>query len=69
VAGGTSEEAAGVRRVTATDPALEDVLRVAGFEVTEAGRRRWRAQLAAPIPAAALAEARRLRDRARGHAA
>jgi hypothetical protein len=69
VPGGTSEEAAGVRRVTATDPHLDDVLRAAGFDVTEAGRRRWRVQLAAPVPAAALAEARHLRDRARGHAA
>jgi hypothetical protein len=69
VAGGASEEAAGVGPATATDPALDDVLRAAGFEVTEAGRRRWRVQLAAPVPAVALAEARRLRDRARGHAA
>ncbi len=69
MAGGVPEEAAGVRRARATDPALDDVLRDAGFEVTEAGRRRWRVQLAAPVPAAALTEARRLRDRARGHAA
>jgi hypothetical protein len=69
VAGGASEEAAGVRRETATDPTLDDVLMAAGFEVTEAGRRRWRVQLAGPVPAAALAEARQMRDRARGHAA
>ncbi|TMM38310.1 MAG: hypothetical protein E6F99_09785 [Actinobacteria bacterium] len=50
---------------TATDPALDDVLRAAGFEVTEAGRQRWRRQLDAPIPAAALAQARRMLDRGR----
>lgn len=48
---------------------LDDVLRAAGFEITEAGRRRWRTQLALPIPATALVEAQRLLDRARGRAA
>lgn len=67
--GGTSADAARVRRGAATDPALEGVLRTAGFEVTEAGRQRWRRQLAQPIPPAALDEARRLLDRARGRAA
>ena len=52
-----------------TDPALDDVLRAAGFDVTEAGRRRWRAELARPIPQAALDDAKRLLDRARGRAA
>jgi len=52
-----------------TDPALDGVLRAAGFEVTEAGRQRWRAQLSQPIPQAALDDAKRLLDRARGRAA
>ena len=52
-----------------TDPALDDVLRAAGFEVTEAGRRRWRAELSQPIPQATLDDAQRLLDRARGRAA
>lgn len=54
------------RRELATDPNLDDVLRAAGFEVTEAGRQRWRRQIALPIPAAALEEARQLLERARG---
>jgi hypothetical protein len=54
---------------TATDPTVDDVLREAGFEITEAGKSRWRRRLATPIPAEALAEGRRMRDRARGHAA
>jgi len=69
VASGGSEEAARMRPAAATDPALDDVLRAAGFAVTEAGRQRWRRQLAQPIPQAALDEARRLLDRARGRAA
>jgi hypothetical protein len=52
-----------------TDPALDEVLRAAGFEVTEAGRRRWRAELSRPIPQATLDDAKRLLDRARGRAA
>jgi hypothetical protein len=52
-----------------TDPALDEVLRAAGFEVTEAGRRRWRAELSQPIPQATLDDAKRLLDRARGRAA
>jgi hypothetical protein len=52
-----------------TDPALDEVLRAAGFEVTEAGRSRWRAELSQPIPQAALDDAKRLLDRARGRAA
>jgi hypothetical protein len=63
---GAGDGAAGGR---VTDPALDDVLRAAGFEVTEAGRRRWRAELARPIPRAALDDAQRLLDRAQGHAA
>jgi hypothetical protein len=64
--GGAPRGAAGGR---VTDPALDGVLRAAGFEVTEAGRRRWRAQLSGPIPQAALDDAKRLLDRARGRAA
>jgi hypothetical protein len=63
---GARSAAAGER---ATDPALDDVLRAAGFEVTEAGRRRWRAELSRAIPQATLDDARRLLDRARGRAA
>ncbi|MET8353543.1 MULTISPECIES: hypothetical protein [unclassified Micromonospora] len=39
---------------------LDEVLRRAGIEVTEAGKARWRERLAAPIPADALAEGRRM---------
>jgi hypothetical protein len=67
--GGGSRDAAGARRESVTDPALEEVLRAAGFEVTEAGRQRWRIQLARPVPDAALDDAKRLLDRARGRAA
>jgi hypothetical protein len=54
---------------TVTDPALDEVLRAAGFEITEAGRQRWRAELSRPIPEAALDDAKRLLDRTRGRAA
>jgi hypothetical protein len=54
---------------TVTDPALAEVLRAAGFEVTEAGRQRWRAELSRPIPQAVLDDAKRLLDRAWGRAA
>jgi hypothetical protein len=64
--GGARSGAAGER---VTDPALDEVLRAAGFEVTEAGRRRWRAELSRPIPQAALDDAKRLLARARGRAA
>jgi hypothetical protein len=64
--GGTPSGAAGE---TVTDPALDEVLRAAGFEVTEAGRRRWREELSRPIPQAALDDAKRLLDRAWGRAA
>jgi hypothetical protein len=66
--GGSSADAAGARPEP-TDPTMDDVLRAAGFEVTEAGRQRWRRHLALPIPQAALDEAQRLLDRARGRAA
>jgi hypothetical protein len=66
---GASEEGPGARRETLTDPTLDEVLRAAGFDVTEAGRQRWRRKLALPIPQAALIEAQRLLDRARGRAA
>jgi hypothetical protein len=64
--GGTHGDAAGE---TVTDPALDEVLRAAGFEVTDAGRRRWRAELSQAIPQTALDDAQRLLDRARGRAA
>jgi len=64
--GGADRDAAGV---TVTDPALEEVLRGAGFEVTEAGRQRWRAELSRPITQATLDDAKRLLDRAWGRAA
>ncbi|HET6530597.1 MAG TPA: hypothetical protein VFH03_08280 [Actinoplanes sp.] len=64
--GGARSGAAGER---VTDPALDEVLRAAGFQITEAGRRRWRAELAHPIPQAALDDGKRLLDRARGRAA
>lgn len=67
--GGASGDAARARRKGVTDPTLDDVLRAAGFDVTEAGRERWRRQLALPIPQAALDDARRRLDRARGRAA
>jgi post-segregation antitoxin (ccd killing protein) len=38
----------------------DEVLRAAGFTVTEAGKRRWRERLREPIPAEALAEGRRM---------
>jgi hypothetical protein len=38
----------------------DEVLRAAGFDITEAGKRRWRDQLREPIPADALTQARRL---------
>jgi hypothetical protein len=66
---GSSGDAQGRPRETVTDPALDEVLRAAGFEVTDAGRQHWRRKLALPIPPAALVEAQRLLDRARGRAA
>ena len=54
---------------TVTDPALDEVLRAAGFEISHAGRQRWRAELDRPIPQAALDDAKRLLDRAWGRAA
>jgi hypothetical protein len=54
---------------TVTDPGLDEVLRAAGFDVTEAGRQRWRAELSRPIPEAVLDDAKRLLDRAWGRAA
>jgi hypothetical protein len=64
--GSAQHDAAGE---TVTDPALDEVLRGAGFEITEAGRRRWRAELSRPIPQATLDDAKRLLARARGRAA
>jgi len=52
-----------------TDPALDEVLRAAGFHVTPAGRQRWRAELAQPIPQAALDDAKRLLEQAWGRVA
>ena len=57
------------RGETVTDPALDEVLRSAGFQVTPAGRQRWRAELAQPIPKAALDDAKRLLERAWGRVA
>ena len=54
---------------TVTDPALDEVLRAAGFEVTAAGRQRWRVELSRPIPQAVLDDAKRRLDRALGRAA
>jgi hypothetical protein len=54
---------------TVTEPVLDEVLRAAGFDVTEAGRRRWRAELSRPIPQAVRDDAKRLLDRAWGRAA
>jgi hypothetical protein len=54
---------------TVTDPALDEVLRAAGFEVTDAGRQRWRTELSRPIPQAVLDDGKRLLDRTRGRAA
>ena len=59
----------GAEGETVTDPALDDVLRAAGFEITEAGRQRWRVELARPIPQTALDDAKRLLKRSRGRAA
>lgn len=39
---------------------LDEALRRAGIEVTEAGKARWRERLAEPIPDEALAEGRRM---------
>jgi hypothetical protein len=39
---------------------IEDLLAARGITVTEAGKARWREQLAQPIPADALAEGRRM---------
>jgi hypothetical protein len=63
------ESRAPVAAATATDPGLDEMLREAGFTITAAGKARWRERLAIPIPAEALAEGRRMLDRARGTAA
>ena len=41
----------------------DEVLRAAGFDITEAGKRRWRDRLREPIPADALAQGRRILGR------
>lgn len=41
---------------------VEEVLRRAGIEVTEAGKARWRERLAEPMPADVLDAGRRLLD-------
>lgn len=43
---------------------LDEVLRRAGIEVTDAGKARWRDRLATPIPDEALTEGRRMLDEA-----
>jgi hypothetical protein len=69
-ASSTSDDAgAPVTASTATDPTLDQVLRDAGFTVTEAGKQRWRRRLATPIPDEVLEEGQRMLDRARRHAA
>jgi hypothetical protein len=55
--------------VETSDDTVNEVLRDAGFQVTEAGRRRWRERLAMPIPAEALQEGQRMREQARRRAA
>jgi hypothetical protein len=65
----TPDDRAQVAAEAVTDPALDEVLRDAGFEVTDAGRERWRERLATPIPTEALEEGQRMLDRARGRAA
>jgi hypothetical protein len=47
-------------RVQMASGRVEEVLRRAGIEVTEAGKARWRDRLATPIPADALAEGQRM---------
>ena len=59
----------GAHSETVTDPALDEVLRAAGFDITEAGRQRWRTELSRPIPQAVLDDAKRLLDRPWGRAA
>lgn len=41
----------------------DEILRAAGFDITEAGKRRWRDRLREPIPTEALTEARRMLGR------
>ncbi|MEV0944910.1 MULTISPECIES: hypothetical protein [Micromonospora] len=43
---------------------VDEVLRRAGIEVTEAGKARWRDRLSTPIPDDALAEGQRMLDEA-----
>jgi hypothetical protein len=38
----------------------DEVLRAAGFDITEAGKRRWRDRLREPIPVDALTQGRRM---------
>ncbi len=52
-----------------TDPALDEVLRDAGFALTAAGKQRWRQRLRTPISAEALHEGQRMLDQARSSAA
>ena len=66
---GASESAGPMPSETVTHAALDGLLRDAGFEITDAGRERWRRLLATPIPQEALDEAQRMLDQARGHAA
>jgi hypothetical protein len=43
---------------------VDEVLRRAGIEVTDAGKARWRDRLSTPIPDDALAEGQRMLDEA-----
>ena len=67
-AGTADDQGVPLAAETESDPALDEVLHDAGFEVTEAGRQRWRRRLSTPIPAEALEEGRRMRARVRGRA-
>jgi len=70
VASGTSDDrGAQVAAEIITDPTVDQVLRDAGFEITEEGRERWRRRLATPISPEALKEGRRMRQQARGQVA
>lgn len=41
----------------------EEILRLAGFDITDAGKKRWRGRLSQSIPAHALAEGREMLGR------
>src|SRR5689334_8538793 len=51
--------------VPAPDDGLDQLIRDLGIAVTEEGKARWRERLSKPISPEALAEGRRMRERAR----